>query len=63
MSGTGGALVLWPVILFFVYLLFACISVYCLILFIKLAHRGIRALDIYIKEKTHTNADSYNRES
>lgn len=27
------------------------LGVYCLILFIQLAQRGIRALDIYIKEK------------
>lgn len=27
------------------------ISIYCLVLFIKLARRGIRALDLYIQEK------------
>ncbi|GGF97512.1 hypothetical protein GCM10010913_18990 [Paenibacillus aceti] len=40
-------------LLFFVfYLLIAVLGVYCLILFIKLAHRGIKALDFYIAEKT-----------
>lgn len=29
------------------------VGVYCLILFIKLANRGIKALDIYINEKTN----------
>jgi hypothetical protein len=29
------------------------ISIYGFILFIKLAHRGIKALDIYINEKTN----------
>lgn len=29
------------------------LGIYCLILFIKLAHRGIKALDIYINEKTN----------
>ena len=34
-----------------IYLVFLGVSIYCLILFIQLAHRGIRALDIYIREK------------
>ncbi|MEF2965807.1 hypothetical protein V3851_08200 [Paenibacillus sp. M1] len=33
------------------YLVMAGLSIYCLILFIKLANRGIQALDIYIAEK------------
>lgn len=33
-------------------LAFIGISIYCFILFIKLAHRGIKALDLYIEEKT-----------
>jgi len=36
-----------------IYLVFLGISVYALILFIKLAHRGIKALDIYINEKSN----------
>lgn len=35
------------------YLFFFGVGVYCLVLFIKLAHRGIKALDIYINEKTN----------
>lgn len=31
------------------------IGVYCLVLFIKLAKRGIKALDIYIMEKNNNN--------
>jgi len=27
-----------------------CLSIYCLVLFIKLAIRGIKALDIYISQ-------------
>ncbi len=38
----------------FVFIFFG-IWVYCFILFIKLAHRGIKALDIYIKK----NEDIY----
>jgi hypothetical protein len=30
-----------------------CISIYGFVLFVKLAHRGIKALDIYINEKTN----------
>lgn len=37
----------------FFYIGLAGLFVYCLILFIKLAHRGIKALDIYINEKSN----------
>lgn len=37
------------------YLVLAGLTIYCLILFIKLAQRGIKALDIYIREKEHRN--------
>lgn len=30
-----------------------CLGVYALVLFVKLANRGIKALDIYINEKTN----------
>ena len=30
------------------------ISIYGFVLFIKLAHRGIKALDIYLNEKTNS---------
>jgi hypothetical protein len=39
------------ILMIFFYIVMIVISVYCFILFIKLAHRGIKALDIYIKEK------------
>lgn len=42
---------IFPVLAFLIYLVLIGLSVYCLILFIKLAHRGIKALDIYIHEK------------
>lgn len=32
-------------------LIVGCLSIYCLILFILVAQRGIKALDIYINEK------------
>lgn len=39
----------------FIYIIFLlgimAISVYGFVLFVKLAHRGIKALDIYIEEK------------
>ncbi|WP_168928309.1 hypothetical protein [Paenibacillus ginsengarvi] len=37
------------------YLVLIGLSVYCLVLFIRLAHRGIKALDIYINEKRDQN--------
>lgn len=33
-----------------IYLAFLGLSIYLIILFIKLAHRGIKALDIYINK-------------
>lgn len=51
-TATGiGVLGIFPILIFLVYLALIGLSVYCLILFIKLAHRGIKALDIYIHEK------------
>ncbi|MNJ27195.1 hypothetical protein [Paenibacillus lentus] len=42
---------IFPILAILIYLALIGLSVYCLILFIKLAHRGIKALDIYIHEK------------
>jgi hypothetical protein len=39
-----------------IYLILLGIGVYCLILFIKLARRGIKALDIYIEEKRNNGS-------
>lgn len=50
MAPVGG----YAVISFFtlvIYLILIGVGIYCLVLFIKLAHRGIKALDIYIEEK------------
>ncbi|MBP1991159.1 hypothetical protein [Paenibacillus eucommiae] len=38
-----------------IYLFVIVIAIYCLVLFIRLAHRGIKALDIYIEEKKNQN--------
>jgi len=38
-----------------IYLALIGISIYCLVLFIRLAHRGIQALDLYINEKRNQN--------
>ncbi len=42
------------VLMFFVYIGLIGISIYALVLFIMLAKRGIKALDIYINEKTNS---------
>lgn len=33
------------------------VGVYCMVLFIKLARRGIKALDLYIKDKDEGSND------
>jgi hypothetical protein len=40
-----------PIVMFIIYGLFILLGLYSLFLFIKLAIRGITALDIYIDEK------------
>ncbi|MED4957115.1 hypothetical protein NYE69_16525 [Paenibacillus sp. FSL R5-0527] len=40
-----------PVLMLLVYIVVACLGIYALVLFIKLARRGIEALDIYLYEK------------
>lgn len=50
MAPVGG----YAVISFFtlvIYLILIGVGIYCLVLFIKLARRGIKALDIYLEEK------------
>lgn len=44
-------LITWPVIILLVYIVGIALVFYALILFIRLAKRGIVALDIYINEK------------
>ncbi|MFF2092507.1 hypothetical protein [Paenibacillus sp. NPDC058174] len=51
-SGTGGFVVLWPIILMgLIYIPILALGIYMSVLFIKLARRGIAALDIYLAEK------------
>ncbi|MDQ6420592.1 hypothetical protein RB620_14270 [Paenibacillus sp. LHD-117] len=49
----GASFGMISILLLFFYLVLAGLGVYCLILFIRLAHRGIKALDIYIDEKSN----------
>jgi hypothetical protein len=54
MSSVGGGFGVFgilPALSILIYLVFVGLGIYCLILFIKLAHRGIEALDIYLNEK------------
>ncbi|WP_156456505.1 hypothetical protein [Abyssisolibacter fermentans] len=41
---------IFQIIIIIIYIGLLGLSIYCLILFIKLAKRGIKALDIYIKK-------------
>lgn len=41
---------------FLIYLVFIGLVFYALILFIQLARRGIKALDLYLEEKNRRNA-------
>ncbi|CAM3151105.1 CcmD family protein [Paenibacillus sediminis] len=51
----GASIGLISILIFLFYIVLGVLSIYCLILFIKLAHRGIKALDIYINEKSNKN--------
>mgnify|MGYP001443617773 CR=1 FL=1 len=53
MNGTAAASAfgIWGAFMFIVYGLFLLLGLYALYLFIKLATRGIQALDIYLDEK------------
>jgi hypothetical protein len=42
-----------PILLILIYLALFGFGIYCMVLFIKLALRGIKALDIYIDEKSN----------
>lgn len=52
METSGMVFGILPILLFLFYTALGGLSIYCLILFIRLAHRGIIALDLYIKEKS-----------
>ncbi|WHX49622.1 hypothetical protein QNH46_02745 [Paenibacillus woosongensis] len=49
LASIGGGV--FAFLVFLIYVSFVGLSVYGLILFIKLARRGIKALDIYLNEK------------
>jgi len=51
MNGSSGAVTFLPSILIIIYGLFILLGLYSFYLFIKLAIRGIAALDIYLDEK------------
>lgn len=45
-------------LVYIIFLLgFTVVWIYGFVLFVKLAHRGIKALDIYIQEKTNKRND------
>lgn len=49
LASIGGGV--FAFLFFLIYVSFVGLSVYGLILFIKLARRGVKALDIYLNEK------------
>jgi len=54
-AASGMKFAFFPTLIFLFYIALAGLTIYCLILFIKLAHRGVKALDLYIDEKTNRN--------
>ncbi|WP_438446072.1 hypothetical protein [Gorillibacterium sp. sgz5001074] len=42
-----------PLLFIVFYLSMLGIGIYCIVLFIRLAHRGIKALDLYIADKSN----------
>jgi hypothetical protein len=55
MYGMGAGL---GIIFFLMYFIIIGISIYSFILFIKLARRGIKALDIFIDEKSKNQSSN-----
>lgn len=56
-SSTGFFLL--PGLLMLVYIALFVLVIYALIVFIRLAHRGIQALDIYIRQNNHNRHDHH----
>jgi hypothetical protein len=54
-ESAGAYFTFFPILIMLFNLALAGTGIYCLILFIRLAHRGIKALDIYIEDKTNGN--------
>jgi hypothetical protein len=50
-TSSWGSFFIFPVLIILIYVVLIGFGIYCMILFIKLARRGIKALDIYITEK------------
>ncbi|PKM96125.1 MAG: hypothetical protein CVU84_03915 [Firmicutes bacterium HGW-Firmicutes-1] len=48
------------IVILLIYLFFIGISIYCLVLFVKLARRGILALDIYILQNKQKESQEEN---
>lgn len=48
-GGKSMVIILWVLL----YLILIGLSVYSFVLFVKLAHRGIKALDIYINQNSN----------
>lgn len=59
MEAGMGALIVFYIIFILGYL---AVSIYCLVLFIKLATRGIKALDIYNNKKIKTEVIQEDRD-
>ena len=38
-----------------IYIFLLALSIYCIILFVRLGHRGIKALDIYLSKNGYGN--------
>ncbi|MDR3596706.1 hypothetical protein [Clostridium sp.] len=56
MTGAAAGL---GVIVVLIYLVILAIWIYGFVLFVKLARRGIKALDIFINEKTKKQQNNY----
>ncbi|CAM3733095.1 DUF4282 domain-containing protein [Marinicrinis lubricantis] len=50
-SEAASSFAIMPTLIVMIYGLFIGLGLYCLILIIRLARRGIQALDIYLEEK------------
>lgn len=56
MAGTAAG---FGIVFVLIYLIILAIWIYGFVLFVKLARRGIKALDIFINEKTKKQSNNY----